>query len=113
MIEKLKVHARKNITYKDFLKSIEHLPVKKVLTEIQASGYPDLEEFYNANCNKNVYLTPKEVADILKVSTHKLRADRMQGRGIPYYHLGESKHSEVRYKYRDVIDYIEQYRGQV
>jgi len=113
MIEKLTEMARKSITYKDFEKAIYHLPMKKVLQKVQELGYPDLEEFYNENCNKNVYLTPREVADILKVSTHKLRADRMQGRGIPYYHLGESKHSEVRYKYRDVIDYIEQYRGQV
>lgn len=107
MIEKLKELAKKSITYQDFECAVSDMSMKKVLEAIQDAGYPDLVEFYNANCQKNVFLTPQEVADILKVSVHKLRVDRLLGRGIPFYRLGNDKHSAVRYKYADVIEYLE------
>lgn len=47
-------------------------------------------------------LTEKEVAEILKVSVHKLRRDRWKGGGIPFVKL----EGAVRYNLKAVEEWI-------
>lgn len=47
-------------------------------------------------------LTETELADILKVSIHKLRRDRWQGGGVDYVKVGGS----VRYMMSDVLAWL-------
>ena len=49
------------------------------------------------------YLTEKEVAEITGRALSTLRNERFQGKGIPYIKIGKS----VRYKYDDVIEFME------
>ncbi|MGW4717949.1 helix-turn-helix domain-containing protein [Nocardia sp. NPDC004260] len=48
--------------------------------------------------------TSAEVAKFLRTTTARLANDRYHGRGIPYVKFGAS----VRYRWRDVHDWIEQ-----
>lgn len=48
------------------------------------------------------FLTEQEVAEILKISVHKLRRDRTIGGGIPFLKLGNS----VRYPSNKLENYI-------
>ncbi len=60
-------------------------------------------------CNINVtkgqekYITEKEVAEITGRALSTLRNERFLGKGIPYSKIGKS----VRYKYEDVIEFME------
>ena len=53
--------------------------------------------------NQTKYITEKEVAKITSRALSTLRNDRFQGKGIPYIKIRKS----VRYKYEDVIEYME------
>ena len=48
-------------------------------------------------------LTPKELAEILGVSTETLAQNRYLGQGVPYIKVGK----RVRYQLNDVIAYLE------
>ena len=52
------------------------------------------------------YITEKEVAEITGRALSTLRNERFLGKGIPYFKIGKS----VRYKYEDVIGYMESRR---
>lgn len=52
---------------------------------------------------KEKYITEKEVAEITSLALSTLRNERFLGKGIPYYKKGKS----VRYKYEDVIEFME------
>ena len=49
------------------------------------------------------YITEKEVAEITGRALSTLRNERFLGKGIPYIKIGKS----VRYKYEDVIEFME------
>jgi len=49
------------------------------------------------------YLNEKQVASITGRALSTLRNERFLGKGIPYIKIGKS----VRYKYDDVIDFME------
>ena len=49
------------------------------------------------------YLTEKQVSTITGRALSTLRNERFLGKGIPYIKIGKS----VRYKYNDVIDFME------
>lgn len=51
-------------------------------------------------------LTPKEVADLLKVTTDTLEAWRAKRQGPAYIKLGTGKRSPVRYKRSALDDYL-------
>ena len=52
------------------------------------------------------YLNEKQVAEITGRALSTLRNERFLGKGIPYIKIGKS----VRYKYDDVIDFMESRR---
>ena len=56
--------------------------------------------------NQIKYITEKEVAEITSLALSTLRNERFLGKGIPYYKKGKS----VRYKYEDVIEFMESRR---
>lgn len=56
--------------------------------------------------NEVKYLKEKEVAEITKRALSTLRNDRSAGRGIPFCKIGGS----VRYKYSDVINFMDSHR---
>ena len=56
-------------------------------------------------CN-NRWLTESECAEMLSCSRSKLRNDRCQRRGLPYYKV---KHS-IRYSVVDIVAYMEKKR---
>ncbi|MFC1607948.1 helix-turn-helix transcriptional regulator [Candidatus Latescibacterota bacterium] len=49
------------------------------------------------------YITEKEVAEITGRALSTLRNERFLGKGIQYIKIGKS----VRYKYEDVIEFME------
>jgi excisionase family DNA binding protein len=51
-------------------------------------------------------LTPKEVAELLKVTVSWLAKARVRGEGPPYIRIGRS----VRYREEDLIDWLKQRR---
>ena len=51
-------------------------------------------------------LTPEQVADLLKVSTGTLENWRVKGDGPPFVKLGHKRRSPVRYRRKDVEDWI-------
>ncbi|WP_041672786.1 helix-turn-helix domain-containing protein [Sulfurovum sp. NBC37-1] len=53
------------------------------------------------------YLSPKEAATLLGISTHLLQKWRSLGVGIPYIKLGQSRSSVVRYKKSDLLKYLD------
>jgi len=55
---------------------------------------------------KEKYITEKEVAEITGRALSTLRNERFLGKGIPYIKIGKS----VRYKYEDVIEFMESRR---
>lgn len=52
------------------------------------------------------YLTPKEVAAMLKVSTDTLEGWRSKRTGPPWTRLGDGDRSPVRYRREDVEAYL-------
>ena len=54
------------------------------------------------------YLTENQVSSITGIPIPTLRNQRHLCKGIPYYKLTDSRH--VRYKYSDVISYMESNR---
>ena len=54
------------------------------------------------------YINEIQVSKITGIALSTLRNHRFEGRGIPYIKLKKS----VRYKYQDVIDYMESRRIQ-
>ena len=52
------------------------------------------------------YITEKEVAEITGRALSTLRNERFLGKGIPYIKIGKS----VRYKYDEVINFMESRR---
>lgn len=54
-----------------------------------------------------LYFTPKEVAEVLSVSTHLLQKWRSLGIGLPFCKLGEGVNAPVRYTLRDIEIYME------
>lgn len=58
---------------------------------------------------KKIFFNEKEVAAMLGRSVGSLRADRLKKQGIPYYKLK----GMVRYRLKDVADFIEQGRRPV
>ena len=52
------------------------------------------------------YITEKKVAEITSRALSTLRNERFLGKGIPYIKIGKS----VRYKYEDVIEFMEMRR---
>ena len=52
------------------------------------------------------YLTPLEVEKFTGRKAQTLANERYRGEGIPYYKVGAS----VRYKFSDVISFMEQHR---
>ena len=53
--------------------------------------------------DRTLFLTEREVANLLKISTKKLQADRFYGRGLPYIKLGGA----VRYKLDHIMEAVE------
>ena len=53
--------------------------------------------------NQPKYITEKEVSEITGRALSTLRNERFLGKGIPYIKIGKS----VRYKYDDVIEFME------
>lgn len=51
-------------------------------------------------------MTPEEVADLLKVSTGTLENWRYRGEGPPFVKLGSKRRSPVRYRSKDVEDWM-------
>jgi excisionase family DNA binding protein len=51
-------------------------------------------------------LTPEEVADLLKVHPGTLENWRVKGEGPPFVKLGSKRRSAVRYRRKDVEDWI-------
>jgi len=56
--------------------------------------------------NQKKYITEKEVSEITSRALSTLRNERFLGKGIPYIKIGKS----VRYKFDDVIEYMESRR---
>ena len=56
--------------------------------------------------NQIKYITEKEVSEITGRALSTLRNERFLGKGIPYIKIGKS----VRYKFDDVIEYMEERR---
>ncbi len=54
-----------------------------------------------------LYFTPKEVAEILSISTHLLQKWRSLGIGLPFCKLGDGSNAPVRYTSRDIEIYME------
>lgn len=54
----------------------------------------------------NDLLTPREVAEILKVSTDTLETWRAKRAGPTWMKLGDSKRSPVRYRRSDIDAYL-------
>jgi Helix-turn-helix domain len=57
---------------------------------------------------KNSYILEDEAARITGFSVQTLRNNRFKGLGFPYYKIGRS----VRYKVKDILDYMEKYKIQ-
>jgi excisionase family DNA binding protein len=51
-------------------------------------------------------LTPEEVAELLKVHPGTLENWRVRGEGPPFVKLGNKRRSPVRYRRKDVDDWI-------
>jgi excisionase family DNA binding protein len=51
-------------------------------------------------------LTPEEVADLLKVHLGTLENWRVRGEGPPFVKLGNKRRSPVRYRRKDIEDWI-------
>ena len=56
--------------------------------------------------NTHQYFTEKQIAKITGRALSTLRNERSKGIGIPYLKIGRS----VRYKFEDVIDFMERHR---
>jgi excisionase family DNA binding protein len=54
-------------------------------------------------------VTPKEAAELLKVSVSWLAKARVRGEGPPYIRIGRS----VRYREEDLIDWLKQRRNAI
>jgi excisionase family DNA binding protein len=52
------------------------------------------------------YLTDREVAELLGCSIQRLRNDRHQGKGLPFYRFGRS----IRYAESEVVEYMRLHR---
>lgn len=53
------------------------------------------------------YLSPRQAAQYLGISTHLLQKWRSQGIGVPYVKLGDTKSAHIRYCIDDLDEYIE------
>ena len=56
--------------------------------------------------SENDYLTEEEVSILTKFSLSKLRNDRFSRKGISYFKIQKS----IRYKYSDVVAFMEEYK---
>ncbi len=57
--------------------------------------------------NENFYLTSKETAELLKISTQTLERMRVTGGGPPFMKAGTGKRSRVLYKLSDITEWLE------
>jgi hypothetical protein len=53
-------------------------------------------------CQKQQYLTEKEVSQLTRRALQTLRNERCKGIGIPWVKLGPGKRSSIRYSLDDV-----------
>ena len=57
-----------------------------------------------------VFMTPIEVAEMLKLSQRTLEKMRLESRGPKYYRLGDSGKSKVLYLLDEVMEWVERHK---
>lgn len=58
-----------------------------------------------------VFLTPVEVAQMIRMTPRSFEVMRLDGRGPPYMRLGKGGRAKVIYNLNDVLAWIEKHRN--